>query len=293
MAPCSCNRRIIMYRGRTLSLSLPPFTKAVKWLVFINAGIFLLMTVLQAFAPTLRGIFDYVFALIPDRVLHGWIWQVASYAFLHAGVMHILFNMLWLWWFGGQLEMDWGVKKFLEFYFFCVIGAALSTIAVSFTGFGGISPETSTIGASGGILGVLMAFGLLYGDQQIWLFPIPFSIRAKYFVAGVAFFTLIEAVSSSGARHGQNVAYIAHLGGLLFGYVYIKFMPRKGLAYGASERYFSVRNSYYRWKRRRAARKFEVYMRKHDRTVTFDEHGNYVPPDDDKKNGGSKSGWVN
>ena len=61
----------------------------------------------------------------------------------------------------------------------------------------------------------------------------------------------------------------------------------------ASERYFGLRNSYYRWKRRRAARKFEVYMRKHDRTVSFDEHGNYIPPDDDKKNGGSKSGWVN
>ena len=76
----------------------------------------------------------------------------------------------------------------------------------------------------------------------------------------------------------------------------LSFCPSVGLAYGASERYFGVRNSYYRWKRRRAARKFEVYMRKHNRTVsgTFDEHGNYIPPDDvDKKNGGSKSGWVN
>jgi hypothetical protein len=75
----------------------------------------------------------------------------------------------------------------------------------------------------------------------------------------------------------------------------VKFLPRRGVAFGASERYFSVRNSYYRWKRKRAARKFEVYMRKHDRDVHFDEHGNYIPPDDDprKGNGGSKSGWVN
>ena len=92
----------------------------------------------------------------------------------------------------------------------------------------------------------------------------------------------------------HTFAYFAHLGGLLFGFIYVKFMPRKGIAYGASESYFGFRNSYYRWKRRRAARKFEVYMRKHNREVTFDEHGNYVPPDDaDKKNGGSKSGWVN
>jgi len=93
---------------------------------------------------------------------------------------------------------------------------------------------------------------------------------------------------------GQGVANFAHLGGLLFGFLYVKFVPRRGLTLGASEHYFSLRNSYYRWRRRRAARKFEVYMSKHDRKVTFDEHGNYVPPDEmDKKNGGSKSGWIN
>jgi len=216
------------------------------------------------------------------------------YSFLHAGILHILFNMLWLWWFGATLEMDWGRKRFLEFYFFCVLGAALVTVAVSYTGLGGITPVTPTVGASGGILGILMAFGLLHGNQEIWLFPIPFSIRAKYFVAGVAFFTLIEAISATGARHGENVAYVAHLGGLLFGFLYVKFLPGRGLAIGASERYFGLRNAYYRWKRRRAARKFEVYMRQHNRTVSFDEHGNYIPPDNpDKKNGGSKSGWVN
>ena len=93
----------------------------------------------------------------------------------------------------------------------------------------------------------------------------------------------------------QGISNFAHLGGLLFGFLYIKFVPARGLMFGASERYFSVRNDYYRWKRRRAAKKFEVYMREHDRDVHFDEHGNYIPPEDDarKGNGGSKSGWVN
>src|SRR5438105_1146138 len=90
-----------------------------------------------------------------------------------------------------------------------------------------------------------------------------------------------------------GVLSILRGGGRLFGFLYIKLLPKKGLLFGASERYFSLRNSYYRWKRRRAARKFEVYMREHDRNVTFDEYGNYVPPDEKKKNGGSKSGWVN
>lgn len=282
-----------MNRGRTLTLSLPPFTKAVKRLVIINAAVFLLVTVLEAVSSNLAGAMSYYFALRPLLVLHAFFWQVVSYSFLHAGIFHILFNMLWLWWFGAQLEMDWGYRKFLEFYFFCVVGAAFTTIAVSYTGFGGITPATPTVGASGGILGILMAFGMLYGDQEIWLFPIPFSIKARYFVIGIVFFTLYGAISATRHR-GESVAYIAHLGGLLFGFLYVKFLPRRGLGYGASERYFSLRNSFYRWKRRRAARKFEVYMKQHDRKVTFDEHGNYVPPDEeDKTNGGSKSGWVN
>jgi membrane associated rhomboid family serine protease len=285
-----------MYRGRTLSLSFPPFTKAVKWLVLVNAAVYLLLELLKAAVPKLGGALFFGLALIPDAVTHGWIFQIVTYSFLHAGVLHILFNMLGLWMFGAQLESDWGPKRFLEFYFFCVIGAALTTIAISYTGVGGVSPQTPTVGASGGVLGILMAFGLLYGDREIMLFPIPFSIRAKYFVAGVAFITLVEAISASGAGRGSNVAYFAHLGGLLFGFLYVKFMPKRGLAFGATEHYFSVRNSYYRWKRRRAARKFEVFMRKQNRTVsgTFDENGNYIPPDDvNKKNGGSKSGWVN
>ena len=282
------------YRGRTLSLSLPPFTKAVKWLVIINAAVFLLTALLHSFAPSIYEPFFYLLALIPKGVVHGLVWQVVTYSFLHAGLFHILFNMLWLWMFGAQLEVDWGKNKFLEFYFFCVVGAAITTIAVSYTGFGGVTPVTPTVGASGGILGILMAFGMLYGNQEIWLFPIPISIRAKYFVAAMIFIELISAINSAGPGRGQDVAYVAHLGGLLFGYLYVKFIPRRGMAFGVSERYFNVRNSYYRWKRRRAARKFEVYMRKHNRTVSFDEHGNYIPPDQiEKKNGGSKSGWVN
>jgi hypothetical protein len=82
--------------------------------------------------------------------------------------------------------------------------------------------------------------------------------------------------------------------GLGAGYLWYKLFLTRRTTTGISEKYFSLRNQYYRWKRRRAARKFEVYMRDHDRTVTFDEHGNYIPPDDSgKKNGGSKSGWVN
>ena len=172
---------------------------------------------------------------------------------------------------------------------FCVVGAGLVTVAVGYTGWFGIRPEVPTVGASGGIYGLLIAFGMLYGDREIFLFPFPFMIKAKYLVGIIIFVVIVTTFQPSQG----GVANFAHLGGLLFGFLYIKFLPKKGLFFGASERYFSLRNSYYRWRRRRAARKFEVYMREHDRNVTFDEYGNYVPPDEKKKNGGSKSGWVN
>jgi membrane associated rhomboid family serine protease len=279
-----------MPSGRTLSLSFPPFTPWVKRIIIACVGIYFLQVVLGAMAPEARGILELYGGLTPALVLrYGMVWQLLTYSLLHASVGHVLINMLILWMFGAQQEQDWGSKKFLEFYLFCVAGAALTTIAVAYSPIPGVSPGTSTIGASGGVYGVLAAFGLLYGDREIFMFPLPFMMKAKYMVLIMVFLVVVATFQPS-----QGVNNFAHLGGLLFGFLYVKFVPRRGLTFGASEQYFNFRNSYYRWKRRRAARKFEVYMSKHDRKVTFDKHGNYVPPDDlDKKNGGSKSGWIN
>jgi membrane associated rhomboid family serine protease len=275
-----------------MTLSFPPFTRWVKRLIIICAAVYFVQVVLGAVAPQLARDMEVYLGLVPFAVLHyGMVWQLATYSFLHGSVSHVLLNMLTLWMFGSQEEQDWGSRKFLEFYFFCVIGAALVTVAVSYTGLPGASPLVPTIGASGGIYGLLIAFGMLYGDREILLFPFPFSIKAKYLVGIIIFVVVIATFQPSQG----GVANFAHLGGLLFGFLYIKFVPSRGLTFAATERYFSARNGYYRWRRRRAAKKFEVYMRAHDRDVHFDEHGNYVPPDDDprKGNGGGKSGWVN
>ena len=279
-----------MNRGRTISLSLPPFTRWVKRLILIYAAIYLVMAILEIASPYGHEWVRIYLALIPRLVVHGYIWQLITYSFLHFGLLHLIFNALALWMFGSQLESDWGSNRFLEFYFFCTVAAALTTVAVGYMHIPGLSPMTTTIGASGGIYGLLVAFGVLYGENEIMMFPLPFLIKAKYFIWGIVFLTLVGAIQETG-----GVANFAHLGGLLFGYLYLKFLPRRGLMYSASENYFSLRNSYYRWKRRRAAKKFEVYMSKHDRKVEFDEHGNYIPPEEAprKSNGGSKSGWVN
>ena len=277
-------------RGNTISLSLPPFTRWVKRLILVYAAIYLVMAITEVVSPLAHDFVSVYLGLIPKLVMRGMIWQLVTYSFLHFQLLHLLFNALSLWMFGSQLESDWGSKRFLEFYFFCTVAAALTTVAMSYTHILGLSPAATTIGASGGIYGLLVAFGVLYGESEIMMFPLPVRIKAKYFVWGIVFLTLVGAIQERG-----GVANFAHLGGLLFGYLYLKFLPRKGLMFSASERYFSARNDYYRWKRRRAAKKFEVYMRQHDRDVHFDEHGNYIPPEDEthKGNGGSKSGWVN
>ena len=291
-----------MRRGSTMTLSFPPFTPAVKQLLIANAGVFLLVAILGAFtSPGAQVWINFHFGLVPQLAVgHGWIWQFVTYAFVHVGVLHILFNLLALWMFGAQLEMDWGYSLFMQFYFFCVIGAAITTCIVAFTGLLGASPLVPTVGASGGIYGILIAFGMLHGDSEIMLFPIPFMIKARYFVIGLIALAMYGALSSAHTL-GQSTAYMAHLGGGLFGYLFLKFVPRRGFGFLTPERFYGLRNSYYRWKRKRAARKFEVYMRKHDRgdyrhEDYFDEDGRMRDPsarDQQKKNGDARPPWVN
>jgi membrane associated rhomboid family serine protease len=271
-----------------MTLSFPPFTPAVTWLLGINTGIFLLRFVLELFGLPAKGFAIVYLSLIPLQVVqHGWLWQLVTYAFIHFEFWHWFGNMLGLWMFGASIEGAWGTRRFLELYFIGVLGAALTTVAFSYAHILG-NPATPTVGASGGVFAILIAFGILFADSEIMMIPFPFLIKAKYFIGILIVITLAFAMS--------GVAYVAHLGGLLFGWLYARRGPKGALVnVGMAERYYGMKNSYYRWKRRRAARKFEVYMKQHDRQVHFDEHGNYIPPDDDvrKGNGGGKSGWVN
>jgi len=277
--------------GEPITLSLPPFTRAVTWLVGINTGVYLLLLGLSVMRVPAEDFALQHLALRPaDVVFHGELWQIITYGFLHFGFWHWFGNMLGLWMFGSAIEGAWGTRRFVELYSIGIVGAAITTIAASFAHVLSL-PTTPTIGASGGVFAVLIAFGILFAESEIMMIPFPFLIKAKYFVGVLVVITLVFAMTGGG-----NVAYVAHLGGLFFGWLYVRRGPKRALVnVDFSERYYGLRNSYYRWKRRRAAKKFEVYMRQHDRDVHFDEHGNYIPPEDDRRkgNGGGKSGWVN
>ncbi len=280
--------------SRSVTLSLPPFTRAIKTLIALNAGIFFLMVLLRALHhPEVNTWIQTYFGLFPRDVVHGYIYQLVSYGFLHGNFLHLFFNMLMLWMFGSMLETTWGSRRFWEFYLVGVVGAGLGTVALAYTigSFVHLSPFTGTIGASGGIYAILMACAMLFGNQEVYMFPLPVAIRMKYLVGILAFIALISALGDTG-----DTANVAHLSGLIFGYLYLRFVPRRGLTFVFSEAGYGVRNRMHRWKLNRSKKKFQVYMKKHghDPKEYFDEYGNFRPPDErDKKDGGGKGGWVN
>jgi membrane associated rhomboid family serine protease len=186
-------------------LSSSGFQGAIRWLIIIT-GVFLL---LQQFAPTF---FISRFGLIPAKVLEDfWFWQLVTYMFLHGGIFHWLFNMLVLWMFGRELEVRWGTPFFLKYFFICGIGAALCVLLLS------PNSHAPTIGASGAIFGLLVAFALVFPEAVLYLyFVVP--VKAWQAAALFAFIEFFAGLSGGGAGLGR----FAHLGGMLVGYVYLK-----------------------------------------------------------------------
>lgn len=233
----------------TVSFGVGPVPPAVKWLLITNVAIFLLGFMTMAF-----GSVDVLapFGLSPSMVWrYGAVWQFVTYLFIHSptSLFHILFNMLTLWMFGSDLERTWGSRFFLKYYFACGIGAGFLDFLVR-TVYGPM--DVRTIGASGAIYGLLLAFGMLYPNRTI-LFMFLFPIQAKYFVmiiGAIAFF------SSFGS--GSGVSHLAHLGGMLFGFAYLQLHRRR------TSLFDYLAQEYQAYKLRRAKRKFQVYMRKRD-----------------------------
>jgi len=227
-------------------------TPAIRNLVLACAAVFLVQRILNDFAPRAYFLFNHEFGLVPfDTVFRLHVWQPVTYIFLHGGLFHILINMLFLWMFGVDLERAWGSQRFYTYFFVTGIGAGVINVLVELLAPSAIaSPFTPTIGASGAIYGILLANAVMFPDRKIWLIPFPVTIPMKVYVviAGA-----IEFFATFNPSVGDNVSHYTHLGGMLVGYLYL----RRG------SWFFRARNSVSDWQRRRARRKFEVYMRKH------------------------------
>ena len=145
-------------------------------------------------------------------------WQLLSYGFLHGDITHIVFNMLMLWMFGRELEVLMGARRFLTYYFTCVVGAGIVQLIVAGLQGGGYP----TIGASGGVFGILLAFGMAFPNRTILLLIPPIPMKAKYLVVLAGLMELYFGVS--GARPG--IANFAHLGGMLFGFLLLMYWKK-------------------------------------------------------------------
>ena len=267
-------------------MTFPEFRGFTRKLILWNLSIFFLLLVLGLFARgTVGAIMGYM-ALVPALVARGFLWQLVTYSFLHQGLFNTALEMLSLWFLGSFLESIHGARWMGELYFVSVTGAAVAAVALSFA----LAPSIGLVGVGlmgsfGGIFGLLIAFGVLHGDMEFMLFPLPVQIKAKYLV------TVYLIIAFASFFLSDRIYALAQLGGALSGFIYVKSASRRGLFVGASERYLDIRNSYYKWKRRRAARKFEVYMRKQNREVHFDQEGRYIDPDKNKNPNDKR--WMN
>ncbi len=196
------------------------FPPVLKSLLIINAFIFLIQLFFFAGfsigGESLEVIISKYFALQPIQSENFFPWQLITYQFMHGGIGHIFFNLFALWMFGADLENLWGSRRFLSFYLLSGIGAGLVQLAVQFVP--GIDAHP-TVGASGAIFGVLLAFGLTFPNRPIIMFPIFFPIPAKFFVMIYAAINLFSGLTNA----NDGVAHFAHLGGALFGFLLLKF----------------------------------------------------------------------
>jgi membrane associated rhomboid family serine protease len=223
----------------TYSFGPGPLTFAVKWIIILNVVIF----VITMFASNIVQYFGLIPAVVIER---GWLWQLVTYMFLHAGPMHILFNMLGVWMFGVELERRWGTNFFIKYYAVCGIGGGLTFIAISLLPFAATAPayETVTVGASGALFGLLIAYAIYWPERPILL--LLFFVPAKVFVMIYGALALLNTFQPS-----RGVADAAHLGGMIFGYLYLKG--------GSGGLMGELKYRYLKWKMNRLRRKFDVY----------------------------------
>jgi membrane associated rhomboid family serine protease len=223
------------------------WTPAVKTIVIACVVAFLLTFFDERTgAPSLISKFGLTPADVTQKY---YLWQVVTYIFLHGGFFHILFNMFGLYMFGSELESLWGTRQFTKFFFLCGVGGGLASVLVSPHSF------STIIGASGAIMGLLVAYGVLFPNRLIYLYMI-IPIQAKWFVIIFGAINFLSALSVT----NSGVAYVTHVGGMAVGFVYLK----------GARFFFDFRGRYDRWQRNRLRRKFDVYY--NDRRRDEDEN---------------------
>ena len=271
-----------MPRIGATQFAFPDFRGTTRRLVLVNLGAYFLLAIAGLLAPAAAGSVLSHLLFYPTTFLHGALWTPLTYSLVHPTslIVSTLFELLSIWFLAGFLEAFHNDTWVMGLYISSVVGSALAALAIY-----GVSAAIGSdlvtyplYGCFGGIFGLLMAIGLLYGDVQFQMFFV-IGIKARYMA-------IIYALVAIAMMFGSMRMYaFAQLGGAVAGYVFIRMAPRRGVSILLSERWYGLRNTYYRWKRKQAAKKFEVYMKSQGRTVKFDGSGRQIIDEDqdDKK----------
>jgi membrane associated rhomboid family serine protease len=276
-----------MPRTSNFQFGFPRFTGSLRTLVILSTAIYITLVLLWRFADPVAEQVVNLAALRPVKVQQGWVWQLLTYGFLDGDPLHFLMTMLAVYFLGSAVQDRIGSRPFLELYLSSLIGAGTLATLLAWAGLG----SGAALGAGAAANGILMVFYLLFREAPIMLFPLPIPIPVKYIVIFTAAVEGVYFLLSHEALY-----FMVLLLGLAMGYLWYRYLWRRASLFAAVEgQIYRLRNSYHRWKRRRAGRKFQVYMRKHqhDPKQYFDEYGNFKPPDDGEKKNGGKGGWVN
>jgi membrane associated rhomboid family serine protease len=262
--------------------ALPDLNGATRRIVLLGAAAFFLLAIVGLFSPTGYLQLLQIFGLSPIAVAHGEIWQLVTYAFLNPGLFNAFLMLISLWFVGSLLESEHGSRWFTELFFVGVLAAGVTAtiVGLKFPFLGG-----GLLGLSGALFALMVAVAVLHGDLQFLLFFV-LAVKARTLVIILLLVLLAQSLG------GDRIYALSQLGAALAGFLYARYAPRRGgFGLSLSEKWYGMRNNYYRAKRRKAAKKFEVYMKKQGRVVRFDGQGNYLDADDKKE---SKSEpWVN
>jgi len=188
----------------------PGITPAVRALLALNVGVYFLQVMLFG----AKGMFS-LFALDPSRFPSNW-WTIVTYMFVHAWVAHLAFNMFTLWMFGPRLEQVWGTRSFTHFFLWCGVGGAIGHLI--------FAADTSVVGASGAISGVLVAYALRWPDDEVFVFGV-IPMKSRWLIASMLGMNIIFALSP-----GSGIDWSAHVGGMAFGWVLLKLSSVGGLS---------------------------------------------------------------
>ncbi len=272
-----------------VTVALPPFRGAIRRILLTALVVFFTLLVLGVFSRELAGTLEALFSFIPEAAVHRLVWQFLTYPFVSTALFGFLFAALSVLFFGSALEEERGSRWLTEFFFTCTVGGSLLSAVFTLTAgrhLEGLGPEHATSGLWPFALALLLAYARLHPDQEL-NFNFILRVKAKYIA--ILYLLIYLAIMLSAHQRFDALVVITNA---LAGWFFLQFAPRRGVGFASAEAFYSWRNAWYRAKRRRAAKKFTVYMQKQGRDVQFDDSGRYLDPEGERRDPKDRK-WMN